>query len=183
MSVLEGLFFSEHGLRSVSLSSAQQTSPEQDAEAVLALRRLAAEWLPDVDSHVVIYAYMGVAPSTGGGATRLLSDAARLAVRTGAARLIVKTTAEAYRIPSIADNVDALETAAAAAAAERYAPTARGADDTGIYAEASALIGAVVNLRPDIGRALADAFRSGYLDVPDCLHPDNARPTRSYSDV
>ncbi len=183
MSVLECLFFRQHGLRSVSLSYAQQTSPEQDVEAVLALRRLAAEWLPDVDSHVVIYAYMGVYPRTNGGALRLLSDAARLAVRTGAARLIVKTIAEAYRIPSIADNVDALEVAAAAAAAERCAPAVRDPDDTGIYAEASALIEAVVNLRPDIGRALADAFRSGYLDVPYCLHPDNARRTRSYIDV
>ena len=183
MSVLEGLFFRQHGLRSVSLSYAQQTSPEQDAEAVLALRRLAAEWLPDIDSHVVIYAYMGVYPRTNGGATRLLSDAARLAVRTGAARLIVKTIAEAYRIPSIADNVDALEAAAAAAAAERCGSTACGAAETGIYAEASALIEAVVNLKPDIGRALADAFRSGYLDIPYCLHPDNARRTRSYIDV
>ena len=181
MSVLECLFFRQHGLRSVSLSYAQQTHPEQDAEAVLALRRLAAEWLPDVDSHVVLYAYMGVYPRTNGGASRLLSDAARLAVRTGAARLIVKTVAEAYRIPSITDNVDALETAAAAAG--RYASAARGANDTGIYAEASALIEAVVNLRPDLGRALAAAFRSGYLDVPYCLHPDNAGRTRSYIDA
>lgn len=183
MSVLECLFFRQHGLRSVSLSYAQQTNPEQDAEAVLALRRLAAEWLPDVDSHVVLYAYMGVYPRTNGGATRLLSDAARLAVRTGAPRLIVKTIVEAYQIPSIADNVDALEVAAAAAVAERSVPTARGVDDTGIYAEASALIEAVVNLRPDIGQALAAAFRSGYLDIPYCLHPDNARRTRSYIDA
>ena len=191
MSVLECLFFRQHGLRSVSLSYAQQTHPEQDAEAVLALRRLAAEWLPDVDSHVVIYAYMGVYPRTNGGATRLLADAARLAVRTGAARLVVKTIVEAYRIPSIADNVDALETAAAAA--EECGPATRGTGDTGIgdtgigdtgiYAEASALIEAVVNLRADIGRALADAFRSGYLDVPYCLHPDNAGRTRSYIDA
>jgi len=179
ISVLEGLFFREHGLRSISLSYAQQTSPEQDGEAVKALRRLAAEWLPDVESHVVIYAYMGVYPRTTGGAARLLADAARLAVRTGSARLIVKTAAEAYRIPSIADNVAALESAAAAAATERYAPAAQ---DTGIYAEASALIQAVVNLRPDLGRALAAAFKSGYLDVPYCLHPDNARRARSYID-
>jgi methylaspartate mutase epsilon subunit len=190
MSVLECLFFRRHGLRSVSLSYAQQTHPEQDAEAVLALRRLAAEWLPDVDSHVVLYAYMGVYPRTNGGATRLLADAARLAVRTGAARLIVKTTVEAYRIPSIADNVDALETAAAAAEECRRGAddtgthdTGTGTGDTGIYAEASALIDAVVNLRADIGRALADAFRSGYLDVPYCLHPDNAGRTRSYIDA
>jgi methylaspartate mutase epsilon subunit len=182
MSVLEGMFFRQHGIRSISLSYAQQTNPDQDTEAVLALRRLAAERLPDVDSHVVIYAYMGVYPRTADGATRLLTQAAKLAVSTGAARLIVKTAAEAYRIPSIADNVDALETAAAAAAAQWPAPVAGSTADTGIYAEASALVDAVADLRHDLGRALADAFRSGYLDVPYCLHPDNARRTRSYID-
>jgi methylaspartate mutase epsilon subunit len=182
MSVLECLFFRQHGLRSVSLSYAQQTSPEQDAEAVLALRRLAAEWLPDVDCHIVIYAYMGVYPRTPSGARGLLEEAARLAVRTGAARLIVKTIAEAHRIPSIPDNVGALEAAAAAAAAERRQPVSCTVEDTGIYAEARALICAVLDLRQDLGQALTDAFRFGYLDVPYCLHPDNARRTRSYID-
>lgn len=186
ISVLECMFFRQHGLRSVSLSYAQQTNPDQDAEAVLALRRLAAEWLPDVDWHIVIYAYMGVYPRTPDGATMLLTEAARLAVRSGAARLIVKTVAEAYRIPSIADNIGALETAAAAAAATRREPGAPRWDkveDTGIYAEASALIEAVAGLRPDLGGALADAFAAGYLDVPYCLHPDNARRTRSFIDT
>jgi methylaspartate mutase epsilon subunit len=182
ISVLECLFFRQHGVRSVSLSYAQQTNPDQDREAVLALRRLAAERMPDVDSHVVIYAYMGVFPRTQDGATRLLVEAARLAVRTGAARLIVKTAAEAYRIPTIAENVAALETAAGAAAAERGAPVASEPADTGIYAEASALIDAVLDLGPDLGGALAEAFRLGYLDVPYCLHPDNAGRTRSYID-
>jgi methylaspartate mutase epsilon subunit len=183
MSVLEGLFFRQHGLRSISLSYAQQTNPDQDAEAVLALRRLAAERLPDVGWHVVIYAYMGVYPRTPDGANRLLAEAARLAVRTGAARLIVKTVAEAYQIPPIADNVDALETAAAVAAEERRRPAAGHPEDTGIYAEARALVDAVADLRPDLGRALAEAFRAGYLDVPYCLHPDNARRARSYIDA
>jgi methylaspartate mutase epsilon subunit len=183
MSVLECLFFRQYGLRSVSLSYAQQTHPDQDAEAVLALRRLAAEWLPDAETHVVIYAYMGVYPRSPDGAARLLAEAARLAVRTGAARLIVKTAAEAYWIPTIADNVGALEAAAAAAAAQRREPVAAGAPDTGIYAEARTLIEAVAGLRHDLGRALLEAFRRGYLDVPYCLHPDNAGRTRSYIDV
>jgi methylaspartate mutase epsilon subunit len=180
--VLEGMFFRQHGIRSVSLSYAQQTDPDQDREAVQALRRLATERMPDVDVHVVIYAYMGLHPKTPAGATRLLIEAARLAVRTGAARLIVKTVAEAYRIPSIADNVDALETAAVAAAAERSAPPPPPVPDTGLYSEASALVDAVVGLRPDLGRALVDAFRLGYLDIPYCLHPDNAARTRSFID-
>lgn len=180
LSVLECLFFRQHGIRSVSLSYAQQTNPDQDTEALLALRRLATHWLPDVDWHIVVYTYMGVYPRTPDGATGLLEEAARLAVRAGAARLIVKTVAEGYRIPTFAENVAALETAALAA--EQCLTIAGDPVDTGIHAEASALIEAVLDLGPDLGAALAIAFRRGYLDVPYCLHPDNAGRARSYLD-
>ncbi|HZO68317.1 MAG TPA: methylaspartate mutase [Kribbellaceae bacterium] len=180
LSVLECMFFRQHGIRSVSLSYAQQTNAVQDTEAVLALRRLATEWLPDVDWHIVIYTYMGVYPRTADGAALLLEEAARLAVRTGAARLIVKTVAEGYRIPTFAENVAALQTAALAA---DHCTTITGSlVDTGIHAEASTLIETVVELGPDLGRALAEAFRLGYLDLPYCLHPDNAGRTRSVLD-
>ncbi|MGE5830051.1 MAG: methylaspartate mutase [Micromonosporaceae bacterium] len=182
LSVLECMFFCQHGLRSVSLSYAQQTNPDQDREAVLALRRLAAERMPGIDTHVVIYTYMGVYPRTPGGATRLLAESARLAIRTGAARLIVKTVAEAHRIPTIAENVAALETAAVAATAERRNPVVLATEETGIYEEASALIDAVLELSDDLGQGLAKAFARGYLDVPYCLHPDNAGKARSYLD-
>ncbi|WP_328718079.1 methylaspartate mutase [Streptomyces sp. NBC_00247] len=176
LSVLEGMFFRQCGLRSISLSYAQQTSAEQDEEAVHALRALAADHLPDTSWHVVVYAYMGVYPETRHGAAALVADAARLAVRTGASRLIVKTAAEAARIPSIAENVTALETAAAVArTAHRTAPP----PSTGIEAEARALVEAVLGLHDDLGQALIRAFARGYLDVPFCPHPDNAGRTRS----
>ena len=114
ISVLECMFFRQHGIRSVSLSYAQQMNADQDCEALLALRQLADTLLPDVESHIVIYTYMGVYPRTATGALSLLAESARLAVRTGASRLIVKTAAEAHRIPTIADNVNALEAATAA---------------------------------------------------------------------
>ncbi|MFF0410658.1 methylaspartate mutase [Kitasatospora sp. NPDC004745] len=179
ISVLEALFFRQHGLRSISLSYAQQADARQDEEALAALGRISGELLPDVDRHLVVYAYMGVYPRSPGGARLLLEDAARLAVRGGAARLIVKTTAEAHRIPTVAENVRALETAAAAAAAERDRPRPAALPDTGIEAEARALIGAVLDLDADLGRALVRAFAAGYLDVPYCLHPDNAGRARS----
>ncbi|MFJ7276855.1 methylaspartate mutase [Kitasatospora sp. NPDC098663] len=179
ISVLEALFFRQHGLRSISLSYAQQANARQDEEALAALGRIAGELLADVDRHLVVYAYMGVYPRSPGGARLLLEDAARLAVRGGAARLIVKTTAEAHRIPTVAENVRALETAAAAATAERARPRPAAPPDTGIEAEARALIGAVLDLDTDVGRALVRAFAAGYLDVPYCLHPDNAGRTRS----
>ncbi|MEV0177415.1 methylaspartate mutase [Streptomyces sp. NPDC050803] len=185
LSVLEGLFFAQHGLRCISLSYAQQTSAEQDAEALAALHRLAAEELPDdVRWHSVLYAYMGLYPGTVRGAQRLLESAARLAVRAGAARLIVKTAAEAYRIPTIAENVAALELAAHTAEhsrpdEERQPPAE---SDGTVYAEARALVHAVRELHPDLGTALVRAFERGLLDVPFCLHPDNQGRTRSLID-
>ncbi|WP_069169903.1 methylaspartate mutase [Streptomyces griseus] len=180
MSVLECLFFARHGLRSVSLSYAQQTDPVQDEEAVRALRRLAGEFLPaGVDHHVVLYTYMGVYPRTERGATRLLEASARLALRSGAQRLLVKTTAESRRIPTVDENVRALETAAAAAAlAGPPDPVAPGARSE-VYEEALTLVEAVLGLHTDLARALPAAFERGLLDVPFCLHPDNAGRSRS----
>ncbi|MDT0477782.1 methylaspartate mutase [Streptomyces sp. DSM 41014] len=182
LAVLEALFFQQHGLRSVSLSYAQQTNAAQDEEALNALARIAGELLDPMDWHIVLYAYMGVYPRTSRGAELLLEDAARLAVRTGAARLIVKTAAEAHRIPNVAENVAALETAARAAANEPGEQGAANSRDTGILDEARAIIDAVVALDPSIGSALVQAFRVGLLDVPYCLHPDNAGRTRSFLD-
>jgi methylaspartate mutase epsilon subunit len=190
ISVLEAMFFAEHGISDISLSYAQQTSASQDAEAIAALRCLAGELIPDVDMHIVLYAYMGVYPRTADGALSLLGEAARLAVRTGSERLIVKTVAEAHRIPTIAENVQALGAAAGAAdaahASESAVPDHR-ALDSGIYAEARAIIETVLDLAAGQPGGLADAlvaaFARGVLDVPFCLHPDNAGATRSYIDI
>jgi methylaspartate mutase epsilon subunit len=182
LSVLEALFFLQHGVRSVSVSYAQQTSMEQDREAVAALRRLCAELLPTRDWHVVIYAYMGVYPESAHGARALLGRAAELAVSTGSERLIVKTEAESRRIPTIEENVRALEYAGDTAAATGPGPAPGAGPDSATYQEAFALVDGVLNLDADVGRALLAAFRRGYLDIPYCLHPDNRGRTRSYID-
>lgn len=178
ISILEALFFWHHGIRSISLSYAQQANQDQDVEAITALRALARRYVPADDQHVVIYAYMGVYPATVPGARALLTEAARLASRTASERLIVKTVAEAYRIPTIPENVEALETAAAAASVPVAAE--HGTYDSEVGAEAAVLIERVLDLSPEPGEALASAFERGYLDVPYCLHPDNAGRSASY---
>ncbi|MFJ3219860.1 methylaspartate mutase [Kitasatospora sp. NPDC086801] len=194
MSVLEALFFHQHGLRSISVSYAQQTNLKQDVEAVLALQRLCAELVPTGNLHIVVYAYMGVYPTTDHGAYRLLGQAAELAVRTGAHRLIVKTVAESRRIPTIAENVAALEYAGRVADAilptlpageipAAGSATSRslvGFGDSQTYAEARALVEAVLEVDQNVGRALLGAFARGLLDIPYCVHPDNAARTRSF---
>jgi methylaspartate mutase epsilon subunit len=185
ISLLEGMFFRRHGVDSVSLSYAQQTDPDQDLEALTALRTLAAEYLSDVDWHVVVYAYMGLYPSSPEGATDLLVEAARLSVRGGAARLIVKTVAEARRIPTIAENVTALRVAGDAAAAQRCEPgpgvggVPRPPADTGVLTQARAIVTEVLSAGRDLDSALVRAVHAGLLDVPYCLHPDNPGRTRA----
>nr|WP_202445128.1 methylaspartate mutase [Streptomyces sp. SID4940] len=178
VSVLEALFFRRHGIRSISVSYAQQTNGRQDSEAIAALRSLCTRFLSDTEWHVVVYAYMGLFPETEHGARRLLAQAAELAVGSGSERLIVKTVAESRRIPSVAENVAALEYAAAVAA--RTGPDPLEGTATETYAEAYALVDAVLNLDDDLGTALLRAFAEGRLDVPYCLHPDNAGLSRSY---
>lgn len=175
VSLLEGLFFVQHGVRSISFSYAQQTHPGQDVEALTALRLLAGELFgADVDWHVVLYTYMGVYPATESGAGLLLDRSAEIAVRGGAQRLIVKTTAEAHRLPTVDENVQALERAAAVA---RGVPPGTGVttavDCAEVLAEVRALVDAVLGLSDDLGRALLAAFGQGLLDVPFCLHRDN----------
>jgi methylaspartate mutase epsilon subunit len=181
ISVLEALFFRQHGLRSMSLSYAQNTNQEQDEEALRALRRIAGELLSDVQWHIVVYGYMGLYPRSEEGADQLLDRAARLAVLGGAGRLIVKTVAEAHRIPTIEENVRALGVAEAAAR-ETDTSAGDGLPQSEVEAEARTLVAAVLSLHDDIGRALTIAFRDGLLDVPYGLHPDNHGRSRSYID-
>ncbi|MEU0086063.1 methylaspartate mutase [Streptomyces sp. NPDC006274] len=191
ISLLEGVFFKQHGLRSISLSYAQQTSFTQDIDAIAALRHLAGEFIGDTQWHVVLYTYMGVFPRTTPGALALLRNSAVLAATTGVERMIVKTPAEAHRIPTVADNIQALEEAARASEdlivfGDRPLLSGGGAgadiNDNPVYAEARALVDAVLELDPDVGRALLKAFAKGYLDVPFCLHDDNAQRTRAHID-
>ncbi|MEV0253569.1 amino acid--tRNA ligase-related protein [Streptomyces sp. NPDC050732] len=184
LSVLEALFFRQHGIRSISLSYAQQTHAGQDEQAVRALRKLASELLDGCEWHVVLYTYMGLFPQTRHGATRLLRGSAELAVRSGAARLVVKTEAEAHRLPTVAENVRALLTAADAArtaCAPRPEPV-HDDTDSPVYQEARMLVTTVLGLADDIGEALLKAFAKGLLDFPFCLHADNAGRSRSYID-
>ncbi|MFB6840742.1 methylaspartate mutase [Streptomyces sp. NPDC056361] len=183
LSVLECLFFVQHGIGSVSLSYAQQTNPTQDLAALRAMRRLAAEYLGTVRRHVVLYTYMGVFPRTEAGALRLLADSVRLARASGVERLVTKTAVEALRIPTVEENVEALELAGEVAGQPDSAGLSASAEEeAAVHLEARTLIEATLALHHDVGEALVRAVRLGLLDIPYCLHPDNANQARSLID-
>ena len=102
-------------------------------------------------------------------------------------RLIVKTVAEAHRIPTIEENVEALEFAAKAwrllnHTPQLVAPAEADEHEAMIFEESLTLIEAVLGLHSDVGEALRLAFEKGYLDVPYCLHKDNLGLTRAVVD-
>lgn len=183
--ILEGLFSRRHGLRSISLSYAQNSNFQQDAGAVLALRELAAEFLPDTTWHVVIYSFMGKFPQTELGARALIEESARLAAVTGCERLIVKTAREAHQIPTIEDNVRAIGWAYRASLGLSPGDLLEAAAEThrqAVYEEARFLVEMVLDLHQDLTEAILVAFREGYLDIPYCLHADNRNQARCWVD-
>jgi methylaspartate mutase epsilon subunit len=182
LTILEGLFSRQHGIRSLSLSLAQGTSAEQDVAALLVLRKLAARFLADVSWHVVFYTFMGKFPETPLGARRLIEASAHVAVSGHAERLIVKTAAEAKRVPTIEDNIAALHWAHDAAVAGRLRPIAPNRQEQVILEQATFLVEMVLDLSPTLDRSIELAFQRGFLDVPHCLHPDNRNATRATLD-
>lgn len=184
ISIIEALFFFHYGISSASLSYAQGTSDEQDKGAITALRQLAQEYLPQNSWHIVFYMYMGVFPVTPAGASRLIFDAASLAVRSGCERVIVKTVSEAIQIPTVEQNIDALRLSAASGnqlAHEQLSAVELHHRDE-VYAEAKLIIDAMLNESSDPGKAITNCFKQGLLDVPYCLHADNQGMTRTYID-
>lgn len=183
ISLLECLFFKRYGVNSMSLSFAQGTSNEQDVAAIKVLREFAQRLLNDCDWHVVMYTYMGVYPYTPHGALSLLEDSARLASLTQCERLIVKTKVESMQIPSVDDNLEAIQTARRAVTSVSELELDQAEIELyheEIFSEVQQLLNAVLNLDNDISIALRKAFELGILDIPFCLHRDNAGQTRTY---
>lgn len=180
ITILEGLFFRQCGIESISLSYAQQTNLQQDVEALRTTRRLAADLLDDTDWHVVLYTYMGSFPRTPAGARGISRSSTAIALAGGADRMVVKTSAEAHQVPSIQDNVEALE------AAQQHVRDLGGRagvahdvrESSELMAESMSLIEETMALSDDVGEAMRLAFVSGRLDLPFCLHPDNRNRSR-----
>ncbi|WP_343675300.1 methylaspartate mutase [Chitinophaga sp.] len=187
ITIAETLFMMERGIRSYSLSLAQGTHTTQDIAGLNVLRQLGRKYLgPESEWHIVFYTFMGKFPLSYQGAKAIIEESARAAVRGGAERLIVKTVKEAHQIPSITDNVNALNMCnevAITAFAHRFLQPDIPEWTSRIYEEADFLINLLLNQHSDIGKSLMSVFKKGYWDIPFCLHPDNKRLTQAKVDV
>lgn len=169
--ILEGLLAVGAGVRSVSLAYAEQGSRAQDVAAVEVMGRLGREYLGRggrVRVATVFHQFMGAFPADREEAEQLIRESARTAALARADRVVVKTPAEALRIPDVRDNARGLALAAAGlelAAADQG--SLDGMEAHRIERTARHLLEAVLALRPgDVGGCVEDAFATGVLDVP-----------------
>ncbi len=186
ITLLEAIFFKRLGIKSVSLSLAQGYNDRQDLAALRVLNLVSKRYLGDsVDWHIVYYTFMGKFPKTKLGAESIIKKSAIIAKNGGAHRLIVKTVKEAYQIPTINDNLEALKLADKIANKLKIRLEDLESDkvwENQILDEVNSILEVVLNISPNIEKAIKIAFEKGYLDVPFCLHQDNKKLTQSRID-
>ncbi|MFJ4192655.1 methylaspartate mutase [Pseudomonas sp. NPDC089534] len=177
LNILEGLFLRSHGIKTLSFSYAQGTSPVQDRAAVTALQDLAGEYFAPGSYHCVGYVFMGFFPRSLGGFCRITGDALGMIRATGVQRVIMKTPVESRRIPRIEENIAALEYADFCLNTEGELPDIPfdAQEHARILGAARKLIEGTLARDSDLSEAILDAFDSGFLSIPYCLHPDNRR--------
>ena len=112
--ILETLLAVRQGVKCVSLGYAEQGHRSQDIAAIRMMRKLTGEILDhmgykDVQVNTVFHQYMAAFPLSLKRADELIRSSAMTAARSGATRLIGKTPVEAFRIPTLTDNINGIE--------------------------------------------------------------------------
>jgi len=175
VNVIQAVLAVKQGVKSVSLGYAEQGNRVQDVAAIRVLARVADRVLKnlghkDVAVSTVFHQYMAAFPETQRRSRELIYNSAITAALSGATRVIVKTSVESLRIPTIADNADAINLVRRGVA-EAPAVTldeAKIADECAlIEREAESILDSVVHSgRGSLASGVVQAFRQGLLDVP-----------------
>ena len=114
--ILEAALAAQQGVLSVSLGYAEQGNRTQDIAACRTLRIIAEDFLArlgfrDVSISIVFHQYMAGFPRNRQRATSLIRNSATTAALADATRVLTKTPAEAFHLPSLADNIDGVRLA------------------------------------------------------------------------
>src|ERR1043165_607604 len=112
--IIETLLAVRQGVKCVSLGYAEQGHRSQDIAAIRMMRKLTSEILDhmgytDVQVNTVFHQYMAAFPLSLQRADELIRSSAMTAACSGATRMIGKTPVEAFRIPTLTDNITGIE--------------------------------------------------------------------------
>jgi methylaspartate mutase epsilon subunit len=175
VNVIQAVLAVKQGVKSVSLGYAEQGNRIQDVAAIRVLARVADRVLKnlghkDVQISTVFHQYMAAFPGTQKRSRELIYNSAITAALSGATRVIVKTCVESLRIPTVADNADAINLVrigVADAAACALDELKIAAECATIEREVDFILDSVVHCgRGSLATGVVQSFRQGLLDVP-----------------
>src|SRR6185369_9367484 len=173
--ILETLLAVRQGVKCVSLGYAEQGHRPQDIAAIRMLGKLTNEILDhmgykDVQVNTVFHQYMAAFPPSPQRADELIRCSAMTAACSGATRLIGKTPVEAFRIPTLADNLSGIELIqrGLAGATDCAVDEVRVAEECAhIRREVEAIFDSIVWCgNGDIAQGVVTGFEKGLLDIP-----------------
>jgi methylaspartate mutase epsilon subunit len=173
--IIETLLAVRQGVKCVSLGYAEQGHRSQDIAAIRMMRKMTGEILDhmgykDVQVNTVFHQYMAAFPPCMKRADELIRSSAMTAARSGATRLIGKTPVEAFRIPTLTDNIIGLELiqGGLAAASDVHVDETQVAEECSIIRrEVEAIFESIVVCgNGDIAQGVVTGFEKGLIDIP-----------------
>lgn len=173
--LLECLFSAQQGVRSFSLGLGEMGHRIQDVAGLHVLRTYARKLLAKhigeaCKLNLVFHQYMAAFPRDLDRARELIFESAVTAALGKADRVIVKTPVEAYRIPRLADNLEALQIVARGfehAKLLQIDPVLIAEEAAQIEREVTELLDAILEVgKGCVARSIVEAIRLGLIDVP-----------------
>jgi methylaspartate mutase epsilon subunit len=175
VNVIQAVLAVKQGVKSVSLGYAEQGNRVQDVATIRTLAPVAERVLgnlghTDVRVSTVFHQYMAAFPETPERSRELIYNSAITAALSGATRVIAKTCVESLRIPTVADNAEAINLVrrgVADAASMAVDESSVAAECAVIEREVHAILESIVHCgRGSIAAGVVEGFRRGFLDVP-----------------
>lgn len=175
--LLEMLLSLEEGVKSFSVSFAQQGSMNQDIVTGAVLRKLAKHYAAEIDCadaaiHLVYHQWMGAFPSKQDFAEQLINLSTVIASMVGADKIITKTREEATGIPTKEANAKTVADTQYCLGILNGLPTIVDEQEEEILTlEVQAIIEAVFNDPADtLWRKVFNSIKNGIIDVPFSPH-------------
>lgn len=175
VNILETVLAIQQGVKCVSLGYAEQGNRIQDVAAIRILQQMADETVrnlgyKDIQINTVFQQYMAAFPGVPLDAEQLIYHSAVTASLSGATRVIVKTPAEAYKIPALEDNIHGLNLVmmgVEGAAGKQLDEDQLTAEGLIIRRETHAILDSIIGCgRGSITEGIVSGFRQGFIDVP-----------------
>ncbi len=173
--VIESCLAARQGVRCVSVGYAEQGNRTQDIAAIRTIRSFVPKLLErlgfgSVQVNAIFHQYMAAFPTEQEKACQLISESATTATLAEATRVLTKSAVEATRIPSLADNFEALALVRQGieAAGSLYVdPVAVAREEEIIRREVECIVeGVLLCGGGNLNAGVVKAFESGVLDIP-----------------